>query len=170
MPRSLPCVRASDGASLWTDRFQGEPSSGTPVTAMAVAPESDTVYILASTWRACALRASDGTPRWRTPSNSPSDPLISASSVAADTTGVYMLNQSSNTDTLTRVVALHATDGVLLRQRSLPVFATARAEPKIAPAGRRQDLTARTLSAWSLWAVDLLMTSRTARSPFSHPV
>jgi outer membrane protein assembly factor BamB len=127
---ALTALRASDGATLWSYRYQGPPSSQTPLDAMAVVPESDTVYILTSVWRVCALRASDGTPRWCTPrnpemSNSPSDPLIAASSVAADTTGVYLLDQASNTDNHTRIVALHATDGALLWQRPLPRYATA---------------------------------------------
>jgi outer membrane protein assembly factor BamB len=122
---ALTALRASDGGTLWTYRYQGEPSSGTPFAAMAVVPEIDTIYILTSAWQVCALRASDGMTRWCTPSNTPSDPLIVARSVAADTTGVYLLDQSSNTDSLTRIVALHATDGALLWQRSLPRFATA---------------------------------------------
>ncbi len=122
---ALTALRASDGATLWTYRYQGEPSSLTRSVALAAVAESDTIYILTSAWQVCALRAGDGTPRWCTPSNTPSDPLIAARSVAADTTGVYVLDQSSNTDTLTRIVALHATDGKLLWQRSLLRFATA---------------------------------------------
>jgi outer membrane protein assembly factor BamB len=122
---ALTALRASDGATLWTYRYQGEPSRLARSVALAVVPESDTIYILTSAWQVCALRASDGTTRWCTPSNTSSDPLIAASSMAADTTGVYVLDQSSSTDSLTRIVALHATDGALLWQRSLPRFATA---------------------------------------------
>lgn len=123
---ALTALRASDGASLWTYHYQGEPSNGIPITAMAMAPDGGTIYILTSAWQVCALRASDGAPRWCTQANTPSDPLIAASSVAADTTGVYLLDQSSSTDSHTRVVALHATDGTLLWQRPLPRFTTAR--------------------------------------------
>jgi outer membrane protein assembly factor BamB len=119
---TLTALRASNGAILWTHDIHRGPSGQTRFVAIAVV--SDSVYIPTSATQVCALRASDGTTRWCTSPSTLPDAFTAVSSMAADTTGVYLLDQSSNTDSPTRIVALHVANGALLWQRQLPRIAT----------------------------------------------
>jgi outer membrane protein assembly factor BamB len=115
---AITALRASDGAMLWTHGIQRGQDGQTAVVEIAVV--SDSVYVPASAHQVCVLQAANGTTRWCT---SP-DSLTAAIGLAADTTGVYALDRTSNSDSPTRVVALRATDGASIWQRLLPRIAT----------------------------------------------
>jgi outer membrane protein assembly factor BamB len=115
---AITALRASDGAVLWTRPIQRGSDTQSGFVELAVV--SGSVYILISTTQVCALQASDGATRWCTSSGS----LTDAIRLVADTTGVYVLDRSSSSDTPTRIVALRSTDGASMWQRSFQRIAT----------------------------------------------
>jgi outer membrane protein assembly factor BamB len=115
---AITALRANDGAMLWTHAIQRSPDHQARYDEIAVV--SDSVYIPTSATQMCALQASDGATRWCTSPGS----LADAIRLVADTTGVYVLDRSSDADSPTRIVALRATDGASTWQRPLQRIAT----------------------------------------------